>query len=108
MDRLRHIYSILTGSHASILPDNHLLVRDNRTNNTYHLPITPAGHSYSLPAQKLTNITDEEGRPLKVYDPGYKYTLQAKTSICYVDGLRGRLEYRGYPIVQLANKSSFL
>ena len=108
MDRLRHIYSILTGHHASILPENHLLLRDNRTTNTHHLPLTPAGHSYSLPAQKLATIVDEEGKPLKIYDPGYKYTLQAKSSICYVDGLRGQLEYRGYPIGHLAARSSFM
>ena len=108
MDRLRQIYSILTGTHASLLPDNHLLIRDNRTNNSYHIPLTPAGHSYLLPAHKLADIKDQEGKPLRVYDPSYRNTLQAASSICYMDGIRGLLEYRGYPIVELTDKSTFL
>ena len=61
-----------------------------------------------MPAAKVKSIQDEQGNPLRIYDPGYKYTLQAVSSICYVEELRGKLEYRGYPVQQLANKSTFL
>jgi citrate synthase len=105
MDRLRQVYNILTGQGQT---DSHLLVKDNRTNKTYHIPLTPLSESYMLRSEHLTNIRDEEGRPLRLHDPGYKQTLSASSRICYIDSLRGRLEYRGYPIAQLALRSSFL
>ena len=88
--------------------DNHLLVRDDRTNNTYHIALEPTGHSYAFPAKKLKDIKDSQGNSLRLYDPGCKYTLQGKSEICYIDGLEGKLEYRGYPVQQLAGKSNFL
>lgn len=45
MDRLRQIYNILVGNSVT---DSHLLIRDNRTNKSYHIPITSIPHSYLL------------------------------------------------------------
>ena len=45
---------------------------------------------------------------MKVYDPGYKNTICCSSKISYIDGIRGVLEYRGYRIDQLAEKSTFL
>jgi citrate synthase len=54
---------------------------------------------------KITNALEE---PLRLYDPGYKNTICCTSRISYIDGVRGVLEYRGYRIEQLAEKSSFL
>ncbi|KAF5203200.1 Citrate synthase, partial [Thalictrum thalictroides] len=45
---------------------------------------------------------------LKLYDPGYLNTAPVKSSICYIDGDEGILRYRGYPIEELAESSTFL
>jgi len=47
-------------------------------------------------------------KPLRVFDPGYGATCAAKSSITWINGEKGILEYRGYPIEQLAEKSTFL
>lgn len=46
--------------------------------------------------------------PLRIYDPAFQNTAVAKSSICYIDGDAGILRYRGYPIEELAEKSTFL
>lgn len=89
MDRLRQIYNILSGTDDH--PDRHLLIRDNRTRKTYHILLTPLTHSYLLHANQLATIRDYQGKPLRFYDPGYKNTLSAASSICYIDGMRGHL-----------------
>lgn len=45
---------------------------------------------------------------LKLYDPGYLNTAPVRSSICYIDGDEGILRYRGYPIEQLAEGSTYL
>ena len=50
----------------------------------------------------------EDGEPLRIYDPGYMNTICSTSKICFIDGDKGVLEYRGYPIEQLAENSSFL
>ena len=45
---------------------------------------------------------------LVVYDPSYQNTAVARSKICFIDGDRGILRYRGYPIEELAEKSTFL
>lgn len=106
MDRLRQAFNILVGGGGP--PDNHLILRDNRTNKTYYIPLTPHPNNYLLHAPHLSVIKDSQGWPLRFYDPGYKNTLSTTSSICFIDGLRGRLEFRGYPIGQLATKSTFI
>ena len=51
-------------------------------------------------------VGDEPG--LAVYDPGFVNTASCRSSVTYIDGDKGILEYRGYPIEQLAEKSTFL
>ena len=82
-----------------------LTITDNRTGQTVELPIE---HD-TIPAIGLRQLkaqTDDFG--MMVYDPGYTNTASCKSRITYVDGDRGILRYRGYPIEQLAEKSGFL
>lgn len=54
---------------------------------------------------QLTTGGDDKG--LKLYDPGYFNTAPVRSSISYIDGDEGILRYRGYPIEELAEKSTF-
>ena len=49
-----------------------------------------------------------KGNVLRTYDPGYMNTITCTSKICFIDGDKGILEYRGYPIEVLAEKCSFL
>jgi citrate synthase len=53
-------------------------------------------------------LTDKDDEPLRLYDPGYMDTICNTSRISYIDGDKGVLEYRGIPIEQLAEKSTFL
>nr|WP_221208706.1 citrate synthase [Nocardioides albus] len=82
-----------------------LTVRDNRTGVEYDIPITDG----TIRAADLGKIKASEDNPgLAVYDPGFVNTASCRSSVTYIDGDKGVLEYRGYPIEQLAEKSSFL
>ena len=52
--------------------------------------------------------TGNNDKGFKLYDPGYLNTALVRSSICYIDGDEGILRYRGYPIEELAERSSFL
>ncbi|MDQ3096524.1 MAG: citrate synthase, partial [Actinomycetota bacterium] len=82
-----------------------LTVRDNRTGTEYELPITD-GTVRAADLGKIKLVDDEPG--LAVYDPGFVNTASCRSSITFIDGDKGILEYRGYPIEQLAEKSSYL
>jgi citrate synthase len=87
------------------LSANSLTVRDNRTGQEYDVPIADG----TIRAADIGQIRVSENEPgLAVYDPGFVNTASCKSSVTYIDGDRGILEYRGYPIEQLAEKSSFL
>jgi citrate synthase len=82
-----------------------LTVTDNRTGETYELEITDGAVS----AMDLREIKVSEGDfGLKSYDPGFKNTASCRSEITYIDGENGELLYRGYPIGQLAESSTFL
>ena len=82
-----------------------LTVRDNRTGKEYEVPITEG----TIRAADLGAIRTGEDQPgLAVYDPGFLNTASCRSAITYIDGDKGILEYRGYPIEQLAEKSTFL
>ena len=55
---------------------------------------------------QITAGKDDKG--LKIYDPGYLNTAPVRSTICYIDGDEGILRYRGYPIEELAESSSFV
>ncbi len=82
-----------------------LSIRDNRTGRDYELAITDG----TIRAADLKQITAGEEDPgIATYDPGFVNTASCRSAITYIDGDKGILEYRGYPIDQLAEHSSFL
>ena len=81
-----------------------LSVRDNRTGLTYDLPITEG----SVRAKDLFGIRDAQGRGLMSFDPGMFNTAVCHSSVAYIDGDAGILDYRGYPIEELAEHCSYL
>ena len=82
-----------------------LSVTDNRTGTTYEIPIVDE----TIRATDLRQIkVNESDFGLMTYDPAFMNTASCRSAITYLDGDRGVLEYRGYPIEQLAEKSSFL
>jgi len=82
-----------------------LSVRDNRTGDEYDLPITD-GTIHAADLAKIGKTEDEPG--VAVYDPGFTNTASCRSAVTYIDGDKGVLEYRGYPIEQLAENSTFL
>lgn len=82
-----------------------LTVTDNRTGKQYDLPISEG----TIKAADLRQIrTGEEDFGLMSYDPAFLNTASCRSAITYIDGDRGILRYRGYPIEQVAEKASFL
>ena len=81
-----------------------LTVRDNRTGHEYELAITDG----TIRAADLKQIAVDGGPGLATYDPGFVNTASCRSAITFIDGDEGILEYRGYPIEQLAEHSTFL
>src|SRR5829696_5893894 len=81
-----------------------LSIRDNRTGQEYDIPISDG----TIRAADLKQIALDDEPGLATYDPGFVNTASCRSSITYIDGDVGILEYRGYPIEQLAEHSSFL
>jgi len=82
-----------------------LTVRDNRTGQEYEVPILDG----AIKAADMGQIRLGEETPgLAVYDPGFVNTASCRSSVTFIDGDKGILEYRGYPIEQLAEKSTYL
>ena len=82
-----------------------LTVRDNRTGQEYDLPVVDG----TVRAADLGKIRSGEDSPgLAVYDPGFVNTASCRSAVTFIDGDKGILEYRGYPIEQLAEKSTYL
>ena len=82
-----------------------LSVTDNRTGNTYELPIQD-GTIRAVDLRQIKVTDDDAG--LATYDPGFLNTAACRSAISYIDGDKGILRYRGYPIEQLAERSTFL
>ncbi len=82
-----------------------LKITDNRTGNDYELPITD-GTVRAMDFRQMK--TSDEDFGLMVYDPAYKNTASCRSAITYIDGDKGILRYRGYPIEQLAEQSTYL
>ncbi len=82
-----------------------LTVTDNRTGNTFELPITDD----TIRAKDLRQIkVKDDDFGMMSYDPAYMNTASVRSSITYIDGDKGILQYRGYPIQDLAEKSTYL
>jgi citrate synthase len=81
-----------------------LTVIDNRTGKQYEIPI----HNSAIKATDLFQIKVNEDDGLVSYDPGFMNTASCQSKITYIDGDKGILRYRGYPIEQIAEKSTYL
>ena len=82
-----------------------LTITDNRTGKTYEVPITDDTIK-AIDLRKIKVQDDEFG--MMTYDPAFMNTASCRSSITFIDGDKGILEYRGYPIEQLAEKSTYL
>ncbi len=82
-----------------------LSVTDLRTQLTYELPIQD-GAIRAMDLRKIKSGPDDFG--LMTYDPAFLNTSSCRSSITFIDGEKGILRYRGYPIEQLAEKCTFL
>ena len=88
-----------------------LEMRDTRTGQTYSTPIVtegPEGDTY-VRAMDLRKVKADAGEfGLLTYDPAFMNTASCRSAITFIDGDKGILRYRGYPIEQLAEKATFL
>jgi citrate synthase len=87
------------------VPKDTLSITDNRTGKQYEIPIQD-GTVRAADLRQLKVREDDAG--LLSYDPGYINTASCRSAISYIDGDKGILRYRGYPIEQLADKSTYL
>jgi len=84
---------------------NTLTITDNRTAKQYEIPI----ENETIKATDLHKIkVKDDDFGLMTYDPAYMATASCKSTITFIDGDKGILRYRGYPIEQLAEKCSYL
>src|SRR6202030_4144105 len=82
-----------------------LSIVDNRTGKTYELPIQD-GTVRAMDLRQIKTAPEDFG--LMTYDPAYMNTANCRSAITYIDGDKGILLYRGYPIEQLAEQSDYL
>ncbi|MSO49955.1 MAG: citrate synthase [Acidobacteria bacterium] len=82
-----------------------LTITDNRTGKQYDVPIAE-GTIRAMDLRKIKASPEDFG--LMTYDPAFQNTASCRSSITFIDGDKGILEYRGYPIDQLAEHSSYL
>jgi citrate synthase len=86
-------------------PAETLTVTDNRTGQTYELPVTDG----TIRATELRQIkVDPDEFGLMSYDPAFMNTASCRSSITFIDGDAGILQHRGYPIEQLCEHSTYL
>src|SRR6187399_619788 len=87
------------------MSENNLTITDNRTGKQYQVPI----ENGTIKAMDLRQIkVGDDDFGLMTYDPAFMNTASCKSRITFIDGDKGILEYRGYPIEQLAEKSTYL
>jgi citrate synthase len=87
------------------MPEQTLTITDNRNGTTYTVPIKN-GSIRSMDLRQIKTSPDDFG--LIAYDPAFMNTASCESRITYIDGDKGILEYRGYPIDQLAENCTFL
>jgi len=85
---------------------NTLSIRDNRTGRDYEVPILEGDVIRAMDLRKIKVNDGDFG--MMAYDPAYTNTASTRSTITYIDGDKGILRYRGYPIEQLAERSSHL
>ncbi|MBI3982452.1 MAG: citrate synthase [Gemmatimonadetes bacterium] len=82
-----------------------LTITDNRTGKTYDVPVDN-GTIRAMDLRQIKTGPDDFG--LMTYDPAFMNTAACRSAVTFIDGDKGILRYRGYPIEQLAEKSNFL
>src|ERR687883_269377 len=82
-----------------------LSITDNRTGRSYEVPIEDG--TIRATALREIRVSDDDFG-LMSYDPAFMNTASCRSAITYLDGENGVLEYRGYPIEQLAEQSTYL
>ena len=82
-----------------------LSITDNRTGKQYELPVQD-GAIRAMDLRQIKATPDDFG--LMTYDPAFMNTANCRSAITYIDGDNGVLQYRGYPIEQLAEDSDYL
>ncbi|HYT78595.1 MAG TPA: citrate/2-methylcitrate synthase, partial [Actinomycetota bacterium] len=86
-------------------PKGALVITDSRTGRTYDVPIEDG----VIRATALRQIkVSEDDFGLMSYDPAFLNTASCRSAVTYIDGENGILRYRGYPIEELAERSTFL
>jgi len=96
--------ALYLGLESDVAKDS-LTITDNRTGKTYELPIAD-GTIRAVDLRQLRTSEDDFG--LMTYDPAFMNTAACRSAVTYIDGDRGILRYRGYPIEELAERASFL
>jgi citrate synthase len=86
------------------MPDT-LTITDNRTNRSYEMPISD-GAVRAMDLRQIKVAEDDFG--MLSYDPAFTNTASCRSGVTLIDGERGILRYRGYPIEQLAEQSTYL
>src|SRR5438046_3493622 len=87
------------------MSESSLTIRDDRTGKAYTVPIE-SGTVRAMDLRQIKTRADDFG--LMTYDPALMNTASTKSAITFIDGDKGILEYRGYPVEQLAERSNFL
>ena len=87
------------------MSEQNLTIRDDRTGKSYTLPIEN-GTARAMDLRQIKTDSDDFG--LMTYDPALMNTASTKSAITFIDGEKGILEYRGYPVEQLADRCTFL
>ncbi len=82
-----------------------LTITDNRTGKSYEVPVQD-GTIKAMDLRQIKVAADDFG--LMTYDPGFMNTASCKSRITFIDGDKGILDYRGYPIEQLAEQGNYL
>ncbi|MFZ0887624.1 MAG: citrate synthase [Candidatus Binataceae bacterium] len=88
------------------MPSNTLTITDNRTGKRYEIEIEQGDYIRSARFRDMKTSPEDFG--LLCYDPAFLNTASCKSKVTFIDGDKGILRYRGYPIEELAEKSNYL
>ncbi len=88
------------------MPSSTLTIIDNRTGKRYEVPIEDGNVIRAVKLRDIKLAPDDFG--LMSYDPSFGNTASCKSKVSFIDGDKGILRYRGYPIEELAEKSTYL
>jgi len=83
-----------------------LTITDNRTGKSYEVPVDEHGTIKAMDLRQIKTSAEDFG--LMPYDPAFMNTAACRSAITFIDGDRGILEYRGYPIEEIAEHATFL